>query len=220
MKTKKLILLLLTIAVIFLIWACGTFSCIGAKIDKDLPDTKFLKMSKNLFYRQTYNNCAPYSVMAVINILKGESPNPEVLAKQTPYRTKSNLTYPIGVVKQLSSNGIKAREYFLWGFNNKKKLQWLKTQINSGRPVILLIAIKGRTSDVRHYVTVLGYDKNGFMLYDSYQAKSKENPRKTIDDNKNLAGNRYYKNNELLKKWSKGGYGVFYNYWAVSAKLK
>ncbi len=215
-RGKVLIFLLILFFLIISFGSLGRlFPSLFLSLNKDVPFSKQLQMSEDLFYRQTYNNCAPYSVMAVIHILKKEFPNPEQLAEEMPFRIYKNLTYPFGITRQLSKNGIKAKDVVLWALNDEKKLLWLKTQINCGHPVVLLIGIEG---GVRHYVTVLGYDTNGFMLYDSYQNKSSQNPRKTMDDYPLLAGNRYYKNKELLRRWQTGGLGPFFRYWAVSAE--
>ncbi len=220
MKLKKryTIPIVLLILSIIIINSLGQFiPSLFVYINDEVLAKKSLKISKDIFYRQTYNNCAPYSVMAVINILKNEKADPELLAKETPFRIRKNLTYPLGVSKQLRKNKIKAKKYVLWHLSDKKKILWLKTQIDLGKPVILLIKLK---CGVRHYFTVLGYDEKGFMIYDSYQAKSKRNPRKTIDDNINLAGNKYLKYEELLKLWNNAGYKIFFNNWAVSASLE
>ncbi len=155
--------------------------------------------------------------MAVINILKKNKVNPENLAKHMPFRIHNNLTYPLGVVRELSYNKITAKQYILWALNKDKKILWLRSQIALEKPIILLIGLKG---GVQHYITILGYDKQGFMIYDSYKKKSLKNPKMTIDDNLQLAGNCYIKNDDLLKKWGKGGYAIFFRYWAISSSLK
>lgn len=120
-------------------------------------------MDKNLFYRQTLNNCGPYSVMAVINILRDEKKDPEILAKQMKWRVHKNLTFPQGVINQLHDNGIKTKEYVLKWKSDQDKINWIKETVFQKKPIICLIKIH----HVLHYVTILGYDKNGFMLYDS-----------------------------------------------------
>ena len=63
-----------------------------------------------------------------------------------------------------------------------------------------------KINHVQHYVTVLGYDEHGFMLYDSLQKKNIENGRKTFIDEACLVGNRYYSHEELIDLWNNGGY--------------
>jgi uncharacterized protein YvpB len=96
-------------------------------------------------------------------------------------------------------------------YSDDNKVHWLKNQIDNGNPVILLVKVK----NIQHYFTVIGYDENGFMLYDSLQEKQDENSRRTIIDREEYAGNRYYTHNELIALWNKGGYKIFFRNWAV-----
>jgi len=202
---------------IILILAFGrVFPSILLKQPESLNQQNSLDISENVFFRQTYNNCAPYSVMAVMNILRDEFPDPEKLALETPWRIQRNLTFPQGVISQLIQNQITVKEYTLWLYNNERKVSWLQNQIDLGKPVILLIEIH----HIKHYVTVLGYDQDGFMLYDSNQEKLESNPRMTIDDNPMKEGNRYYSTQDLLSVWRDGGYKIFFQYWAISCDTR
>ncbi len=86
-----------------------------------------------------------------------------------------------------------------------------KNTIDEGRPIILLI----KTKNVLHYVTVIGYDEKGFILYDSLQDKTQTNPRKTVKDRAEYPGNRYYPYGTLLSFWNGGGYKIFFKNWAL-----
>ena len=68
---------------------------------------------------------------------------------------------------------------------------------------------------ILHYVTVVGYNEKGFMLYDSMQDKLKENLRKTVIDKDCVTGNRFYTNAELIDLWNDGGYKIFFKNWAI-----
>ena len=70
-----------------------TIKPIPHELNRSLP------LDADLLYRQTLNNCGPYSVMAVINILKNEEISPELLASEMQWRIYKNLTFPRGVVK-------------------------------------------------------------------------------------------------------------------------
>lgn len=172
-------------------------------------------MDKNLFYRQTLNNCGPYSVMAILNILRDEEKNPEILSKQMKWRIYKNLTFPQGVVNQLHENGIKTKEYVLKTKSNEDKINWIKETVFQKKPIICLIKIH----HVLHYVTILGYDENGFMLYDSMQEKNSENQRKTIIDKECKEGNRYFTYDEFMQLWNDGGYKLFFKNWAIVCSL-
>jgi len=183
----------------------------GIKIENSEKEINYLSMSDDLFYRQTFNNCAPYSVMAVINIINGKEMDPEVLAKETKWRIKNNLTFPQGLIDLLHKYKIKTKEYNMKLYSNNNKIVWLKNKIDNGSPVILLVKVE----NIQHYFTIIGYDKYGFMIYDSLQEKESENSRKTIIDRNEYAGNRYYLNEELIELWNDGGYKIFFKNWAI-----
>ena len=215
MKKRKIIL---NAILIFLVAFAIFLLCFGRAIPSFVPkgnymayDTYYLKMDKNLFYRQTLNNCGPYSVMAVVNILRNEEKDPELLSQQMKWRIYKNLTFPQGVVNQLHENGIKTKEYVLKSKSDEEKIKWIKETVWQKHPVICLIKIH----HILHYVTILGYDENGFMLYDSMQDKSAENQRKTVIDEKCMEGNRYYTYDEFLQLWNDGGYKIFFKNWAI-----
>ena len=168
-------------------------------------------MNPNLYYRQTYNNCGPYSVMAVVNILTKEEKDPELLSGEMGWRISKNLTFPQGVLDQLHENGIKTKEYILSNKSKQGKIEWIKQTLSQGRPIICLIKIH----HVLHYVTLLGYNEDGLMLYDSMQEKSSDDQRKTIVDEKCAAGNRYYTYDDFIQLWDDGGYKIFFRNWAV-----
>jgi predicted double-glycine peptidase len=185
---------------------------VGIKINgNNIKSINYLKISDDIFYRQTLNNCAPYAVMGVINILKGKKEDPEQLAKETKWRIIKNLTFPQGIIDLLNKYQIKTKEYSLKLYSNEDKTIWLKNIIDDGNPIILLVKVKG----IQHYFTIIGYDNNGFMLYDSLQEKQEYDSRKTIIDREEYSGNRYYTNNELMDLWNKGGYKLFFRNWAV-----
>jgi hypothetical protein len=183
----------------------------GIEITENNSQLHYLNMSAEIYYRQTLNNCAPYAVMGVLNILTEEIKDPEILAQETGWRIIKNLTFPQGLIGLLHKYEIGTREYSLKLYSNNEKIQWLKNQIDNETPVILLVKVK----NIQHYFTVIGYDRNGFMLYDSLQEKENEDSRKTIIDKKEYAGNRYYKNDEIIELWNNGGYKIFFRNWAV-----
>ncbi len=182
------------------------------KNEKEIRSDSFhLNMNPNLYYRQTYNNCGPYSVMAVVNILTKEEKDPELLSGEMGWRISKNLTFPQGVLDQLHENGIKTKEYILSNKSKQGKIEWIKQTLSQGKPIICLIKIH----HVLHYVTLLGYNEDGLMLYDSMQEKSSDDQRKTIVDEKCAAGNRYYTYDDFIQLWDDGGYKIFFRNWAV-----
>ena len=207
--------MLISLAVIFVLFFGRAVPSFTVKAGTNFTESHYLKMDRNLFYRQTVNNCGPYSVMAVINILSRKEKDPELLAEQTGWRIYKNLTFPQGVVNLLHQNGIKTREYVLKIKSDSEKINWIKETVCKNKPVICLIKI----NHVLHYVTILGYDQNGFMLYDSMQEKDGENPQKTVIDENCVEGNRYYAYDEFMKLWNDGGYKLFFRNWAIACSL-
>ena len=221
-KPRHIRNILLTLAVVAL--AVGLFLiCFGRaipscmKIDT-VSDSKAvtLNMDSALYYRQTLNNCGPYSVMAVVNILTEQKLDPEILAKEMRWRIIKNLTFPQGVVDLLRSYSVESKEFVLKNRTDDEKAVFLRNRIDEGCPVILLIKVH----HIQHYVTVLGYDENGFMLYDSMQEKNPQNFRMTVTDARCSVGNRYYTERELLDLWDAGGFKAFFKNWAVVCSVK
>jgi len=207
-----ILLIMFIIGIIFL----RSIPSFGVKFKENDKLMNYLNISNEIYFRQTLNNCAPYAVMGIINILTGEVKDPEILAKETKWRIIKNLTFPQGVLDLLHKYNIRTKEYSLKIYSNNKKIIWLKNQIDNGNPIILLVKVK----NIQHYFTILGYDENGFMLYDSLQEKQNENTRKTIVDKEEYMGNRYYKDNEIINLWNNGGYKIFFRNWAIACSKK
>ena len=208
---KKLLFFLLSlIPIAIIISSCRVFPSIGLNTKENYGKKNILIMS-DIYYRQTFNNCAPYSAMAAINVITKKEIDPELLARETGWRIKNNLTMPQGLIQVLHKHGIKTKEAVLSGYTDAEKINWIKNTIDEGKPIIFLIKAKR----VLHYVTVIGYDETGFIIYDSLQEKTKSNPRKTINDKPQYDGNRYYKYEVFLKFWNRGGYKIFLKNWAL-----
>lgn len=125
--------------------------------------------------------------MAVENILTEKILDPEELSKEMKWRIYKNLTFPQGVVDLLHKYNIKTQEAVLKNKSSEEKISWLKSNIENGTPIVLLIKIH----HILHYVTVVGYNNEGFMLYDSMQDKLTDNPRKTKIDDLCKSGNSF-----------------------------
>jgi hypothetical protein len=208
---KKISIIFLALLFVFTMIFLRIVPSIGLKIVENNNSIKYLKISNEIYYRQTLNNCAPYAVMGVINVLTGETKDPEILAKETKWRIIKNLTFPQGIIELLHKYKIKTKEYSLKLCSNNEKIIWLQNQIDNQTPIILLVKVK----NIQHYFTIIGYDENGFMLYDSLQEKQTDNPRKTVIDREEYIGNRYYTNNEIIELWNNGGYKIFFRNWAI-----
>jgi len=214
-KAAFLVLSILFLCILGLLLFGRTFPSLGIKFKTNTITTNSLKIDRNIFYRQTLNNCGPYSVMAVINILKQETIDPEILAQEINWRIYKNLTFPLGIGDLLKKYNIETKEYVLWSYNEDEKISWLKNMIDEGKPIILLIEI----NHIKHYFTVLGYDEKGFMIYDSLQNKRIDNQRMTIIDKEDYVGNRYYNSEYLIRLWNDGGFKIFFQNWALVCNI-
>lgn len=208
---KILSAIIFIIILVFILFFFKAFPSVRIEIKEYNRAINYLNISNEIYYRQTFNDCAPYSVMAVINIIKGEIKDPIILAREMQWRSVRRLTLPQGLISLLNKYNIKTKEYSLKIYSDDEKAIWLKNQIDNGNPIILLVKYKRS----QHYFTVIGYDEIGFMIYDSAQEKQEENQIKTIIDREEYVGNRYYTNNELMELWNKGGYFIFIRNWAL-----
>ena len=117
------------------------FPSIGLNTKENHRQKNILAMS-DIYYRQTFNNCAPYSAMAAINIITKKEIDPELLARETGWRIKNNLTMPQGLIQVLHKHGIKTKEKVLSCYSDAEKINWIKNTVDEGKPIILLIKIK------------------------------------------------------------------------------
>ena len=97
------------------------FPSIGLNTKENHRQKNILAMS-DIYYRQTFNNCAPYSAMAAINVITKKEIDPELLARETGWRIKNNLTMPQGLIQVLHKHGIKTKEAVLSCCSDNEKL--------------------------------------------------------------------------------------------------
>jgi hypothetical protein len=111
---KSVVIIFTIILSVFITLFLRIVPSVGVKISRNnINPINYLTISKDVFYRQTLNNCAPYAVMGVINVLKDEKKDPEQLARETKWRMMRNLTFPQGVIDLLHKYQIRTKEYNL-----------------------------------------------------------------------------------------------------------
>ncbi len=176
----------------------------------DHPEQAALPYASEWNYRQSLNACGPYSAAAVIRLANNGDLSSEEIAEHTPWRYKG-YTLPFGVVSNLKRSGLTVQESII-ALQNPEKLSWLREQIGRGSPVIILI----RKNGLLHYVTLVGYTRQTFDIYDSLEAKGKD--KLTVDLNGEAPGNVSWTDEELLTLWNQGGlFGLYQNY-AITVK--
>ena len=204
------------ILAVFIVAYFGRLIPSSIKIEETRESEFALNMDPSLFYREGKYTCATYSVMAVLNIIYGSKRSAESVLSSTSWRLSDKKTYPQGVINILRMNGISIQEYVLNNRSEETKINWLKGELSKGNPIILMIM----TEISQHYVVVVGYDEDGFMLYDSEQNASPDNSELTIVDTRCKSGNRYYTNKELIDMWSQGYADILFKNWAIVCKME
>lgn len=182
----------------------------------ELPERAIIPFHSSLNFRQGYNDCGPFSAKAMINAVRGKNIPLKELKSKLKWRLKNNYTLPPGMEGLLKKYKIKIKTIKLGRLSDQQRIVELKRHLNGGKPIILLIGI-GR---YQHYITLLGYDKKGFIIYDSLLKASPQNRIYTVDLNGSLPGNNRLGYKELLASWSKGGMYGFYEYYGIVGSKK
>lgn len=174
-------------------------------------DMVLIPYPSNYNFAQDYNNCGPYNSAAVVRALTGDNVSSAEFAKTITHRIQYNWTLPEGLTEQLNQNGITTETPDLSLFTDEEKITYLKEQISSYHPVILLI----KKDDFQHYITIFGYDsgKDEFYIYDSLMERLEGGLTK--DENENLPGNKTISTNKLLEMWAGGGMLGMYEWLAI-----
>jgi hypothetical protein len=99
--------------------------------------------------------CAQANIASVMNYWGTPISYPQVVKEMNPMNLPTDV---VNVTDYLRKKGFAAQDY------RKASINYLKAQINSGRPVIVLVDFGELASE--HYITVKGYnDKTGDILY-------------------------------------------------------
>lgn len=182
----------------------------------DLPEQAMIPYSSSLNFRQGYNDCGPFSAKAMINAVRGQNIPVKELKSKMKWRLKNNYSLPPGLEGLLKKYSIKIKTIKLGRLSDEQKIVELKRELCAGKPIILLIGV----GKYQHYITLLGYDQKGFIIYDSLLKASPQNKIYTVDLNGALPGNNRLGYKELLNSWSMGGMYGFYEYYGIVGSNK
>ncbi|NLN86567.1 MAG: hypothetical protein GX133_03025 [Syntrophomonadaceae bacterium] len=139
----------------------------------------YLVESKSYFERQERSQCAGFSSAYVLRIL-GEEIGGRENYQQLDHKFSNGYVMPQAIIEVFREYGHEAKML-------RGDLEHLKTRLNQGHPIIVLI---GHFISWQHYVTVVGYDEENIFLYDSNQ------------DTDNTHGyNRTMTNAEFISQW-------------------
>jgi hypothetical protein len=215
LKSKKFIIPGITFLLIV-----RTYLWINSKapvIDKSkISVFTFIEYPSKYNFRQTINDCGPFSVAAVVRALTKEEVSSSEFAKNIEWRLSNKYTLPWGMEKQLKENGISVEIPNIKVLFDEEKITYLQERLSQGNPIIIL----GERNNYEHYITILGFNstKDEFYVYDSNFDKGEKGF--TIDDNDSLPGNRNFTSEELLNFWRSGGMYGLYNWYAIVASKK
>lgn len=211
-KTKKsIIFVLIIIAIIIIIFTLN----MEPIIDKNKIKTiSLIDYPAKFNYRQTINDCGPFSTAAVVRALKKKEVDSKAFTEKIKWRLPNKYTLPWGIEKQLEENGVVVEKPNLELLSDENKILFLQQQLSLSKPIIIL----GERNNFEHYITIFGFDasKDEFYIYDSLYDKNLETEGKiTKDDNAELPGNRTFSSEELLNFWRNGGLFGIYKWYAI-----
>lgn len=168
-------------------------------------------------YRQTGNDCGPFSTAAVVRALKKDEVDSQTFAEEIGWRLPNNYTLPWGLEEQLKKNDITIEKPNLKFLSDKERILFLQQRLSRERPIVILGEIDG----FEHYITVFGFDssKDEFYVYDSLNDKDPIIDGLTKDDNTNLPGNRTFTSKDMLDFWRGGGMYGLYKWYAIVASV-
>jgi len=165
-------------------------------------------------FRQTINDCGPFSTAAVVRALKKEEVDSQIFAEKIEWRLPNKYTLPWGIEKQLEENGVVVEKPNLESLSDDDKILFLQQQLSLSKPIIIL----GERNDYEHYITIFGFNsqKDEFYIYDSiYDENLETDGEITKDDNAGFPGNRTFSSEELLSFWRNGGAFGMYQWYAI-----
>jgi hypothetical protein len=167
------------------------------------PNTYSLSFNPLNHFRQSLNNCGSYSVAGVLNVFSDNLVEPEKIANSIGFKIQDRLTFPIGIENYLKDRNMQIETPNAISLNESEKINFLKSQLSSGKAGILLVKIPQSDWYYLHYITILGYDESNFYVYDSLAPRDGDS-KYTIDQNGLKPGNKSIPSKELIQIWDAG----------------
>lgn len=141
-------------------------------------DTYFVD-SKSYFEKQKRGQCAGFSSAYVLRAL-GEEISGSKNYEGLDHKFSNGYVMPQALIEIFEEYGHEVGMF-------RGDLEQLKTRLNQGKPIIVLI---GHFISWQHYVTVVGYDEDNIFLYDS-----------NMDTDNSRGYNRTMSNAEFVSQW-------------------
>jgi ABC-type bacteriocin/lantibiotic exporter with double-glycine peptidase domain len=138
---------------LFLLTGHFLFSCAGPLSVKESPTARLIE--KVPFYPQEEYQCGPASMAGVLNYW-GLKVSPEEVAAEI-FSPKARGTLDMDMVFYAERKGMKVGQY-------RGSLEDLRGNIDSGHPLVVLVDEGFWVYQKGHYLVVIGYDQNGFIV--------------------------------------------------------
>lgn len=119
---------------------------------------EFVITKANRFEMQTGNQCAGFAAAYLLRHLDIEKDG-DSLYDVMPNKMKDGCVRPKGIIRLLSTHGVKAK--YCAG-----NITALKKEVSKGRPVIVMIRT-WENQNWLHFVPVVGYDENHIYIAES-----------------------------------------------------
>jgi ABC-type bacteriocin/lantibiotic exporter with double-glycine peptidase domain len=135
--------------VLILLWL---FSCAGTP---PIKNSKTIRVIGDVpFFPQEAHQCGPASLAGVLNYW-GLEASPEEIATEI-YSKSAKGTLNIDMVLYAEKRGLKARQY-------RGSFEDIKSKIDSGYPLIVLVDEGFLVYQKNHFMVVIGYGEEGIL---------------------------------------------------------
>lgn len=121
-----------------------------------IQDSALIMYPTEWNYRQTINDCGPYSAAAVLRIKTNREIDSAEIVEEMSWRLPNNYTIPWGLEELLKDYDITIATPDVSSLSDSTKLQFLYEQLSLGHPLIIL----GERDNYEHFITLLGYNTN------------------------------------------------------------
>jgi len=129
------------------------FSCAGTP---PIKNSKTIGVIKNVpFFPQEAYQCGPASLAGVLEYW-GHQASPEEIATEI-YSKSAKGTLNIDMVFYAEKRGLKARQY-------RGSLEDMKSKIDAGTPLIVLVDEGFFVYQKNHFMVVIGYQEEGLLV--------------------------------------------------------
>jgi len=166
------------------------------KSNKTKMIENYVRWDSSMNLKQSYNACGSYTAMAFVFVMNNKKLDPKMIEDNIEEKAEGYSVKPWGLNRYLNRQGFKTYIYWFGLRPDKFKIKWIKQKIDLGVPVILMVGSNNRL----HYITILGYTKASFFIYDSSLS---------LDKNSFYIGNNTLSYTRILDWWKNAKRNLF-----------